>query len=123
MMKELTLENINVLADGDTEFKEQLIEAYVNSFNDFFREIPLALETNMAKQLREAIHKVRSGVRMLEANALDKLLDKLDAAAKADKLATLDKTLFLDNLSGHAATIAELLKGAVVKEPQGGGKE
>ena len=118
MTEEITLGNIEALADGDVKFKNELLAAYIALFKEFFDEINFLVDSKKGTQLRETIHKVRSGVRTLEANTFDFQLDKLDQGAKEGKLEQMDMDSCVKELIAHSVLLLSKLEDAIVFEAQ-----
>jgi hypothetical protein len=118
MTEEITLANIEALADGDVKFKNELLVAYVALFKEFFDEINFLVDSKKGTQLRETIHKVRSGVRILEANMLDFQLDKLDQAAKEGKLEQINMDSCVKELIALSVLLLSKLEDSIFYKAQ-----
>jgi hypothetical protein len=123
MMKEINLANLDVLAEGDLKFRNELLDAYIILFKEFFEDAPNQLTLGLTKELRESIHKVKSGVRMLGAKMLDEHLTKLDDAAKEGRLQSIEKERFKEGLSAYEVVILSQLEEAKIREPKNGARQ
>lgn len=74
----IQFKHINDLADGDQEFKNILVETYIESFKEFLFNFNQALEQRNSQQIEFLVHKVKATVKILEAYDLEDVLEKIE---------------------------------------------
>lgn len=102
MDKHINFQNYLYLAENDWDFLDKLIRQSVLGLKELRHNYQGAVATQNAKQLRDAIHKIKPTLIMLEASTL---LDYLESSKEI-----LDEVLCIEKALNQAALVNQTVE-------------
>ena len=91
--KQIDREYLADISGGDTEFEQELVEAFIGTAGDLVTDLEHSLQSGSDTGVRHSAHTLKGSSRAIGANPFSDVCEVIEMAARAGDLTTCQREL------------------------------
>jgi len=111
----LNLAYLDLLADGDDHFKQEIFASFLEHFPVMINSLEVAFKDQNADEMKHAAHKAKSPVKFLGLDALWEELNYLEESIRENGVIPNDASTILPSILSVSALAIEEVKQLIIK--------